>query len=329
MSRWHDAAMTAEVVLSFADLDGAVAAFVELGFRVDLVVPADDPAVVGISGHGLRLRLVRGADLRARLRLGSAAPGERAIGAVCVELVEPAVEDPIPPLVPEVVIVRGGAWHTGRAGMLYRDLLPGRLGGRYVASHIRIPDGGPVPDYVHFHAVQFQLIYCHRGWVRLVYEDQGPPFVMQAGDCVVQPPHIRHRVLEASDGLEVIEVGCPAVHATRADHELVLPTPQVRNDRTWRGQHFACHRAPPGGGPRDLGVAAATGGVASARISCITEPSARTAFASLSLCVVLSGEPTLHCGERISLSSGDAFALPAGTAYELAGRAELLEVEAR
>jgi quercetin dioxygenase-like cupin family protein len=41
------------------------------------------------------------------------------------------------------------------------------------------------------------MIYCHRGWVRVVYEDQGEPFVMHPGDCVLQPPGIRHRVLEA------------------------------------------------------------------------------------------------------------------------------------
>ena len=71
--------------------------------------------------------------------------------------------------------------------MEYRDLLPDRLGGRLIASHIRIRDGGPVPDYVHYHAIDFQLIYVRAGWVRVVYEDQGPPFVMHAGDCVVQP----------------------------------------------------------------------------------------------------------------------------------------------
>jgi hypothetical protein len=42
-----------------------------------------------------------------------------------------------------------------------------------IASHIRIPDGGPVPDMVHFHKVGFQLIFCIKGWVDVVYEDQG------------------------------------------------------------------------------------------------------------------------------------------------------------
>ena len=75
----------------------------------------------------------------------------------------------------------GGGWGMGRAGMLYRDLVPGRLGGAIIASHIRIPNAGPVPDDVHYHIAAFQLIYCYRGWVDLVYEDQGPPL----------PPRIR------------------------------------------------------------------------------------------------------------------------------------------
>src|SRR6185436_13024852 len=109
-------------------------------------------------------------------------------------------------------------WTRGRAGMRYRDLIPGRQGGRFIASHIAIPEGGPVADYVHHHFVRVQLIYCHRGWVRVVYEDQGAPFMLEAGDCVLQPPGIRHRVLESSVGLEVIEIGSPAVHETFADH---------------------------------------------------------------------------------------------------------------
>jgi quercetin dioxygenase-like cupin family protein len=107
---------------------------------------------------------------------------------------------------------------TGRAGMEYRDLIPDRLGGRVVASHIRITRGGEVPDYVHYHKIQFQMIYCKSGWVRVVYEDQGPAFVLEAGDCVLQPPEIRHRVLESSASAEVIEVSSPAEHETWVEH---------------------------------------------------------------------------------------------------------------
>src|SRR5262249_10794748 len=99
-------------------------------------------------------------------------------------------------------------WYVGRADMRYRELIPGRLGGRFIASHIRILDGGETPDYVHYQKALFQMIYCKVGWALVVYEDQGPPFALEAGDCVLQPPEIRHRVLESSAGLEVIEVAC-------------------------------------------------------------------------------------------------------------------------
>ena len=86
----------------------------------------------------------------------------------------------LPPLQASFVLSRIGddaQWTTGRAGMRYRDLIPDRQGGRFIASHIQIPNGGSVPDYVHFHNIHFQMIYCYKGWVRLVYEDQGPAFV--------------------------------------------------------------------------------------------------------------------------------------------------------
>ncbi len=135
----------------------------------------------------------------------------------------------------------------GRAGMHYRDLIPDRLGGSIIASHIRIPDGGPVPDMVHYHKVGFQLIFCIKGWVDVVYEDQGPPIRLTAGDCFIQPPEIRHRVLEASDGIEVIEIGVPAEHVTAIDHEMTLPTPHLRPDREWQGQRFVHQRGRGGG----------------------------------------------------------------------------------
>src|SRR5262249_10970933 len=135
-----------------------------------------------------------------------------------------------------------------------------RQGGRFIASHIRIPNGGPVPDYVHFHEVGFQMIYCYKGWVRLVYEDQGEPFVMKAGEIVLQPPRLRHRRLECSAGLEVVEVGPPAVHATHGDPALTLPTPSVRPDTERDGQRFT-YGTPEGGR-----IATASGGRAGARV---------------------------------------------------------------
>src|SRR4029434_638049 len=134
-------------------------------------------------------------------------------------------------------------------------------------------DGGETQDYVHYHKALFQIIYCKAGWARVVYEDQGPPFALEAGDCVLQPPEIRHRVLESSPGLEVIEVACPAEYETRADNEMLLPTREVLPERLFGGQRFALHRAREaswapwrldGFEARDTGIVAATNGLAAA-----------------------------------------------------------------
>jgi hypothetical protein len=50
---------------------------------------------------------------------------------------------------------------------------------------------------------------------------------------VLQPPEIRHRVLESSPGLEVIEIGCPAVHETIADHVWNYRTAAIRPQFQW------------------------------------------------------------------------------------------------
>ena len=166
----------AEIVLPADRLDDAIDFLVRLGLRLDSIEPADAPSVAVLSGHGLRVRL------------DGSTPSIAAASAV-----------------PTLEVTRADdAGHIGRAGMRYRDVLPSRYGGRLIASHISIADGGPVADYVHHHDVRFQVIYCLRGWVRVVYEDQGPPFVLEAGDCVLQPPGIRHRVFESSAGLEVV-----------------------------------------------------------------------------------------------------------------------------
>ncbi|MBB6183045.1 hypothetical protein [Oleiagrimonas soli] len=249
-------ASSLRIVLGCADLDAALAFYTEeLDFRLDMIMPADAPRMAALSGYGLTLVLRRVAAV--------AHPGDTGREAASMS----ANRD----------VVAATDWVVGRAGMQYRDLIPGRWEGRIIASHIRIPQGGPVPDYVHYHRVGFQMIFCRRGWVRVVYEDQGPPFVMQEGDCVLQPPTIRHRVLEASPGLEVVEVGCPAEHETWRDHALTLPTPQRRPQRLFDGQRFV--RAVAADAPwriaspsashcmhRDTGIAQATDGVADVRI---------------------------------------------------------------
>jgi mannose-6-phosphate isomerase-like protein (cupin superfamily) len=350
---------SAQVVVPCRDLDATLQFFTDtLGLRVEAIFPADDPAVAVVTGLGVRLRLDStlddtGAALRLRLlcdRPADVADGQTTLTApngTVVEIVEaePAVE--LPALRQSLVITRlddDAAWHAGRAGMLYRDLLPDREGGRFIASHIAIPDGGPVQDYVHFHRVRFQMIYVRRGWVNLVYEGQGEPFVMHEGDCVLQPPTIRHRVLETSAAFEVIEVGSPAEHETFADLEMELPSPDLPAEHTWWGQRFVHHVAADavwapwrtdGFEQRDLGIADATDGLAGVRVARPTPGTDSTGDlvhdGELWFAHLVEGSTVVTIGDRPGerLVSGDTIAVPAGTSFSLSlcsPDLELLEV---
>jgi quercetin dioxygenase-like cupin family protein len=292
-----------DIVLRCDDVDSACAFYRdELGFRLDSIYPADAPRTVTMSGQGLRLKLVTGDE------------GD--------------IADDLPVNRPSLVVTRGGTggFGTGRAGMQYRDLIPDRYGGRFIASHIRIEQGGPVPDYVHHHHIRFQLIYCVNGWVKVAYEDQGEPMVMRPGDCFLQPPHIRHRVLECSDRMEVVEMACPAEHETCVEHEITLPTGVVDPGRDFGGQQFVFHqgeRTPwqpwtaRGFECRDTGIGEATGGIAAA----ITVRATRgggvaslTHDADIRFLFVREGSATLDCGEHgsHSLVAPDSCAIPPG-----------------
>jgi quercetin dioxygenase-like cupin family protein len=346
----------AQAVLPCRDLEETLTFFTHrLGFRVAAIYPADDPSVAVLSGHGTRVELRRGAGGDPgvlRLLVDSAfdfTGGVSELVAPNGTRIEVADLDPplvVPPFSPSFVVSENGdraAWGTGRAGMRYRDLVPDRQGGAIIASHIQIPGGGPVPDYVHFHKVRFQMIYCYRGWVRVVYEDQGPPFVMRAGDCVLQPPRIRHRVLESSPGLEVVEIGCPATHETFGDLELELPTSDLRPDRDFSGQRFVRHVASSASWEpfrleefecRDTGIGAATRGVAAVRVARPRGAPGARPFrhdADFLFTFVLAGSMRLevegHAGRAVS--AGTAFVVPRGETAgyrECSEDLELLEV---
>ena len=133
-------------------------------------------------------------------------------------------------------------WVRGRAGMSYRSLT-GKHNEISVASQIRIEGSGKVADWVHYHDVSFQTLFCIKGSAKLVYEDQGEPFIFKEGDCILQPPGIRHQVLESFDDLEVIEVTSPSDHATFSDFNMELPNSSEAQTRQFNGQHFA-HDSP-------------------------------------------------------------------------------------
>ena len=332
-----DLVRRAEVRVPSAAFDADMRFFIDaLGFRLDRIWPADAPAFAALSGHGTAILLERSASpapVALQLHVDDPAP----FGGGQAELTAPGghritVEDADPPLViPETAhefVVRqladSDAWAIGRAGMHYRDLLPNRLGGAIIASHIRIADAGPVDDLVHYHTVGFQLIFCHRGWVRLVYEDQGPPFVLGAGDCVIQPPEIRHRVLESSAGFEVIEIGVPAEHLTTIDHEMELPTPHYRPDREFQGTKFVLHREKdatwgpwriPGFEARETGIGEATKSIAGVqvarRVPGVAVPATQH-DGDILFGFVRKGSTSLEAyGHPLrDLAAGDAFVLP-------------------
>ncbi|MGD9583755.1 MAG: cupin domain-containing protein [Lysobacterales bacterium] len=361
----------AEVECRCSDLEATLAFLTGRGgFRIEQIMPADAPssAVVSVSGLRLHLQQDRAAaqhlePLSIRLRCAEAdlppAADRVLVGPDRLRLSWVPQFEPlrVPAASKVFQLGRGSdlaAWVVGRAGMQYRDLLPGRLGGAFIASEIRIPDGGPVPDYVHFHRVRFQMIYCKSGWVRVVYEDQGEPFVLSAGDCVLQPPTIRHRVLDASPGLEAIEVGCPAVHATYADHSIALPTERIDAERRFEGQRFVRHmaaaapwRALANGAfeAQDFGIAAATDGLAQVRALRVAAGHGVATPAGLTLrhqgdflfLYLLEGSARLQAAASGSASEpvvetlyrDDCCVLPAGQDWQLQADPDLRLLEVR
>jgi mannose-6-phosphate isomerase-like protein (cupin superfamily) len=315
----------------------------DVGFRIATISPADDPREIVLFGDGGRVRLRRGdVDVaghvlvrRSDVPAGSTVTQLTAPNGTIVEIGSASLDVVVPDSKPSLAIVKApetsdDEFGIGRAGMGYRDLLPDRWGGRFVASHILIADGGEVADYVHFHRIRFQMIFVAAGWVEVVYEDQGEPFRMDVGDCVLQPPEIRHRVLRSSPGLEVIEIGCPAEHDTVAEHTIALPTSTIDRVRDFGGQQFVRHIAAgaktvpsvsAGFDERDTGIGAATNGLAGARVLTASDSMNRTGAAlthdgEFAMNVALSGNATLTVdGQTAQFGARDAVTFPAGAQW--------------
>ena len=170
----------------------------------------------------------------------------------------------------------------------------------------------------------------------VLYEDQGDMLRLEAGDCVTQPPEIRHRVCHASADIEVIEIGVPAEHVTTIDHEFELPNGIGDPAREWQGQKFVHHQLQqaqwqpfrlPGFECRDTGVNAGTKGIAGIQVyrpASLAAASAATSAATsastaryrhsgdIHFSFVLEGEMTLLADAQPArqLQAGDAFVLP-------------------
>lgn len=61
----------------------------------------------------------------------------------------------------------------------------------------------------HYHDVEFHMIYVLKGWMKGHYDGAGE-IMMRPGSCWLQPPKIKHTVLDYSDDCELLEVILPA-----------------------------------------------------------------------------------------------------------------------
>ena len=113
--------------------------------------------------------------------------------------------------------LKDAAFKTGlRSYAAYRDLNVEKATGGAVQAHVIRLLGKCDPKVVsipHYHGVQFQMLYMLKGWMIGEYEGAGR-VKMTAGSCWIQPPGIRHQVIDYSDGCEMVEIILPAKFAT-------------------------------------------------------------------------------------------------------------------
>lgn len=113
--------------------------------------------------------------------------------------------------------LKDALFKTGlRSYAAYRDLGVEKATGGAVQAHVIRLLGKCDPKVVsipHYHGVQFQFLYMLKGWMIGEYEGAGR-VKMTAGSCWIQPPGIRHQVIDYSDGCEMVEIILPAKFAT-------------------------------------------------------------------------------------------------------------------
>lgn len=99
----------------------------------------------------------------------------------------------------------------------YRDLgIKAATGGDFHAHVIRAVDQEEDGIGLHRHnEIEFQMVYILKGWMRFWYEGEGE-VVARTGTCILQPPAVKHDVLEWSDDLELLEITSPAEFTSEA-----------------------------------------------------------------------------------------------------------------
>ena len=94
----------------------------------------------------------------------------------------------------------------------YRDLgLSAATHGMVQAHVIRLlpPCRPEEVSKLHYHEVDFQMVYVLKGWMKTELDGQGA-IMMKEGSCWIQPDRVRHKVLDYSDDCEVLEIVLPA-----------------------------------------------------------------------------------------------------------------------
>ena len=103
-----------------------------------------------------------------------------------------------------------------RAYAKYRDLGIAEASRGLARAHVIRLIGPCDPAEVsklHFHDVDFQMVYVLKGWVKTYMEGHGET-LMQEGSSWTQPPRVKHLIMDYSDDVELLEVILPAEFKT-------------------------------------------------------------------------------------------------------------------
>ena len=94
----------------------------------------------------------------------------------------------------------------------YRDLGVADASSGLARAHVIRLIGPCEPDVVsklHFHDVDFQMVYVLKGWVKTYLEGVGET-TFETGSSWTQPSRIKHLIMDYSDDVELLEVILPA-----------------------------------------------------------------------------------------------------------------------
>jgi hypothetical protein len=98
----------------------------------------------------------------------------------------------------------------------YRDLGVAEASSGLARAHVIRLIGPCDPAEVsklHFHDVDFQMVYVLKGWVKTYMEGLGETMFSE-GSSWTQPPRIKHLIMDYSDDVELLEVILPAEFKT-------------------------------------------------------------------------------------------------------------------